>query len=144
MSLRPGLLWLTLHPALFIQRLSRNNTYVNIWILHNPSHVFGYPLGCRHEPLGVRVLHVEDHCPKLPNVALALRTDLRVQFVCQPLYSLQRQTCTYSTGTEVICYFAFKLATETGREIKKRTLAQLNTPPPPFLSQLATRNSATC
>jgi hypothetical protein len=79
--------------------------------------------------LGVHVPHVEDHCPNLPNVAFALRTDLRVQFVCQPIHSLQRQTCTYSNGTKAIYYLAFKLATETGREIKKRTWTQMNIPP---------------
>jgi hypothetical protein len=83
--------------------------------------------------LWVLVPHVEDYCPNLPNVTFALGpAKLRAQYVCQPLHSLQRQTCTYSTGTQVIYYFAFKLATETGREIKKPTWAQLNKSPPPF------------
>lgn len=38
------------------------------------------------------------------------------EHVCQPLHSVQRQAGTESTGTEVICYFRSKLATERRSE----------------------------
>jgi hypothetical protein len=63
--------------------------------------------------------------PKSPNVTFAPSKDLRGRYVYKSLHSLQRQACTYSTGTEVIYYFALKLAIETRREVKKKTWAQL-------------------
>jgi hypothetical protein len=62
---------------------------------------------------------------KPPNVTFARSTDLWGQYVYQLLHSLQRQAYTYSTGTQVIYYFALKLATETRGEFKKKTWAQL-------------------
>jgi hypothetical protein len=48
MSLRTGLLWLTLNLTLIFQYLSRNNIFLN----------FTYPVTC------FRVSQVEDHCSK--------------------------------------------------------------------------------
>jgi hypothetical protein len=43
MSLRPGLLWLTLNLALIIQCLSWNNIFIFFLILRIPQDVFVYP-----------------------------------------------------------------------------------------------------
>jgi hypothetical protein len=56
MSLRPGLLWLTLNLDLIIQCLSWNN----IFIFLN----FTYPLRCLRVTPGVHVPQVEYHCSK--------------------------------------------------------------------------------
>jgi hypothetical protein len=52
MSLRPGLLWLTLSLALTIKSLARNNIY-----FYN----FACPVRCLRVPSEIRVPHVEDH-----------------------------------------------------------------------------------
>lgn len=61
-----------------------------------------------------------DTSPKLPKVTFAHSTDLWGQYVYQSVHSPQRQARTYSTGTQVIYYFALKLATETRRESRRR------------------------
>jgi hypothetical protein len=60
MSLRPGLLWLTLNLALIIQCVSRNNIFSQFYTLRKMSS--RTPRVC--------VLWVEDHCDYL----IALRT----------------------------------------------------------------------
>jgi hypothetical protein len=62
MSLRPGLLWLTLDLILIIQCLSRNNIFL---ISLSAQDIFAYPLTYLCASPGVHVPQVEDHCLRL-------------------------------------------------------------------------------
>jgi hypothetical protein len=69
MSLRPGLLWLTLNLTLIIQCLSQNNNFFNCT----------YPVRCFRVPPGVRVPRVEGHWPQwLPGgISAGDRTEVK-------------------------------------------------------------------